>query len=224
MKAKRFVKYEYYTQRNFNFYQFANYKTKTGKIVKYIDVNDQETKLRFSNPSVVLDMDNEGHVCIDNFLKECPSVLSGEWKRTDLHAEEQRKTKQTLDSARAIIEAAKMTDKDVKDYSKIKGYNLHSELDVLRAKIIEDAQNNADKFMEVHFDPEKDYRVFIIDALKEGKIDYKNNTYLYGKEAIGVTEDQVIVWLKANKDIHAVLKNDMRTEKAPIKRRNKATK
>jgi len=216
--TKKFVKYEYYTQKNFNFFEFANYRTKTGKIKKYQDINGLNAVLRFTQPTMLLDMENEGHVLIDEFLKTYPAVLAGEWKRTDLHAAEKAATKATLDSARAVIEAAKMTDKDVKDYATLKGYNLNSELDVLRAKIIGVAQTNPESFMETHFDPEKDLRVFILQAVKENKISYKNSTFYYGREAIGTNEEQVLVWLKDNKDILAILKHEIRGEKLPKKK------
>ncbi len=218
LKAKRFVEYEYYKHKNFNFFEFATYRTRTGKIVEYKDINGLPIPLRFTSPHVVLNMDNEGHVLIDNFLKESPSVLSGEWKRTDLYQEEQEKTKATLDSARAMIEAAKLSDKDVVDFAILKGWNTSAQMDVLRAKIIELAHANAELFMETQFDPEKDLRVFIVQALKQNKIKYNNSTFFYGKEAIGTNEEQVLVWLKDNKDILAILKNEIRGDKTPKKK------
>ena len=216
-KAIEIVKYEYYQEKNFNYYKFSNYRDRTGKLIEYKDINGNNETLIFRNSSVILSKNNEGHLLIDNFLKTSPEVLRGEWKRTDLQAEQAAQTKATLDSARAIIEAAKMTDKDVKDYATLKGMNLNSDLDVLRAKIIEIAQTSPDSFMETHFDPEKDLRVFILQAIKERKIDYKNETFYYGREAIGTNEEQVLVSLKNNKDILAILKHEIRGEKMPIK-------
>ena len=95
--------------------------------------------------------------------------------------------------------------------------NLNSDTEVLRAKIIELAQKNPSKFMEIHFDPEKDYRVFIVDALKSKNLTYKNSTFMYGKEAIGTNEEQVIVWLKDNKDIFALIKHELRGETKKVK-------
>lgn len=218
MAEQNFVKYEYYKHKNFNFYEFSSYRQKNGKLVKYEDINGLSSQLRFTNPVVLLDMSNEGHVIIDNFLKESPFVLSGEWSRLDIAEQERVKTKTTLDSARAIIEAAKMSDKDVVDYATLSGYNLNSDLDVLRAKIIEVAQSSPDAFMDKQFDPEKDLRVFIIQALKAKKLNLKNNTYFYGKEAIGTNEEQVLVWLKDHKDILAILKNEIRGDKLPKKK------
>ena len=219
MEAKsRLVRYEYYTQRNFNFYEFANYRDKTGKIMIYKDVNGLNQTLRFTSPIMLLDMNNEGHVLIDEFLKYYPAVRAGEWKRTDLQAVEEKQTKDTLDSARAIIIAAKMTDSEVKDFAVLKGYNANSDIDILRAKIITMAQNNSEKFMEVQFNPDKDLEVFLLQALKANLLNYRNSTYFYNKEAIGTSKSQVIVWLKKNQDILAILKHEMRGESSPKKK------
>lgn len=218
MKAKKLVRYEYKNPKGVRSYTFGNYVDKTGKDVVYKDINGRENTLTFSGSEVLLDMDNEGHILIDNFLKNSPDVLASKWKRTDLYEQERVKTKNTLDSARAIIEAAKMTDREVIQFATLKRMNLNSELDVLRAKIIEIAQKDADSFMESHFDPEKDLRVFIIEAVRERKLNYKNDTFYYGKEAIGTNEEQVLVWLKDNKDILAILKHEIRGEKLPSKK------
>ncbi len=215
MKARNFVQYDFFKIKNFMFFEFNAYKGLDGKRVEYKDINGDVQPLRFTSPTVLLDMDNEGHVLIDNFLKNYPAVRAGQWKRTDIGRQEQEKTKATLDSARAIIEAAKMTDKEVKQYSTMRRFNLNSDTDVLRARIIEDAQENADVFMETHFDPEKDLRVFIIEAVRERKINYENDTFYYGREAIGTNEEQVLVWLKDNKDILAILKHEIRGESKP---------
>ena len=122
-KAMDVVQYQYYTTKNFNYYKFSSYKDRTGKIIKYTDINGNVDELIFRNPSVVLSKNNEGHMLIDKFLKNSPEVLRGEWKRTDLQAKQKQETKATLDSARAIIEAAKMSDKDIKDFATLKGMN-----------------------------------------------------------------------------------------------------
>ena len=218
MKSKHFVKYEFHNTKDFAFYQFSNYKMRNGKKVKYLDVNGEEGVLKFYDPTLLLDMDNEGHLLIDEFLRNHPAVLSHEWRRTDLAQKEKQETKSTLDSARAVIEAAKMTDKEVKQFATLKRMNLNSEMDVLRAKIITIAQNDSESFMDVHFDPEKDLRVFIIEAVRERKLNYKNDTFYYGKEAIGTNEEQVLVWLKDNKDILAILKHEIRGEEKPKKK------
>jgi len=64
----------------------------------------------------------------------------------------------------------------------------------------------------------KNLRVFILDALKAKKLKYKNETFYYGKEAVGTNEEQVLVWLKDNKDILAILKHEIRGEEKPKKK------
>tara|TARA_S200002703_G_scaffold133080_1_gene121117 strand:- start:64 stop:738 length:675 start_codon:yes stop_codon:yes gene_type:complete len=221
MKAKKLVQYDYKNPKGVASYTFGNYKGKNGRIIEYKDINGNPDTITFKGASVLLDMDNEGHVLIDNFLKKNPDVVGGKWIRKDLHAIEKQKTKDTLDSARAIIEAAKMTDKEVKQMATLLRFNVNSEIDVLRAKMIDVAQNQADKFMGMYFDPEKDLRVFIIEAVRERKINYNNDTFYYGKEAIGTNEEQVLVWLKDNKDILAILKHEIRGEE---KSKNKTVK
>ncbi len=222
MKAKKLVQYDYRNPKGCASFTFGNYKGRDGRIVEYKDINGHDEQITFKGASVLLDMSNETHVLIDNFLKNCPDVLGGRWVRKDLTAIEKVKTKNTLDSARAIIEAAKMTDKEVIQFATLKRFNLNSDMDVLRARLIELAQVDAEGFMETHFDPEKDLRVFFIQALNAKKIGYKNDTFYYGREAIGTNEEQVLVWLKEHKDILAILKNEIRGEKLPNKKNAKA--
>jgi len=222
MKSYNFVKYEFHDSKTFGFYIFSNYKKSNGKRVKYLDINGEPGIIKWIDPVAMLDLDNEGHALMDEFLKGHPAVRSNEWTRVDLKAQERRETTDTLDSARAVIQAAKMTDKEVIQFATLKRMNLHSDLDVLRAKIITIAQNGPESFMETFFDPEKDLRVFIVDAVREKKLNYKNSTYYYGKEAIGTNEEQVLVWLKDNKDILAILKHELRGDKEPTKKTSKA--
>ena len=218
MKAKQLVEYKYKNPKGVASYTFGNYKGRNGRIIEYKDINGNSEQITFKGASVLLDMSNESHVLIDNFLKNNPDVVGGRWIRKDLAAIEKKKTKDTLDSARAIIEAAKMTDKEVIQFATLKRMNLNADMDFLRANIIGVAQNDADRFMEIHFDPEKDLRVFIVEAVRERKINYSNDTFYYGKEAIGTNEEQVLVWLKDNKDILAILKHEIRGEQTPKKK------
>jgi len=222
MKAKKLVEYNYRNPKGVASYSFGDYKGKDGRIIEYKDINGHPDQITFKGASVLLDMENESHVLIDNFLKNNPDVIGGRWIRKDLNAIEKKQTKDTLDSARAIIQAAKMTDKEVTQFATLKRMNLNSDFDVLRARIITIAQNNADGFMETFFDPEKDLRVFIIEAIREKKLNYTNSTYYYRKEAIGTNEEQVLVWLKDNKDILAILKHELRGDKESTKKTSKA--
>ena len=203
---------------NFNF--GTQYKDNTGKLHQLKDVNGLDTVFITNNASFILNKEMEGDTLTDSWLKNHPEIKA-HWTRTDIQKKEEDDTKETLTSAQAIIEAAKMSDADVKLFSKLKRFNLNASMDVLRAKVIKFAQGNHVKFMETHFDPEKSLRVFILDALKAKKLKYKNETFYYGKEAVGTNEEQVLVWLKDNKDILAILKHEIRGEDKPKKKTSK---
>tara|TARA_R110000796_G_scaffold53618_1_gene125792 strand:- start:5807 stop:6484 length:678 start_codon:yes stop_codon:yes gene_type:complete len=203
-----------------NFNLGNNYKDKFGKIHYLKDVNGLSINFVTSQSSFILNKTIENDVLTDEWLQNHPDVING-WERTDVQEKEQIDTKNTLDSAQAIIEAAKMNIKDVMDFAKLHKMNMNSNTDVLRAHIIKVAQESPEKFMETHFDPEKDYRVFILDALKSKNLSYKNSTFMYGKQAIGTNEEQVIVWLKDNKDIFALIKHDLRGETPKAKSKTK---
>ena len=206
---------------NFNF--GSAYKDKTGRLHELKDINGLEQQFVTSRASFILNTSLEGDILTDNWLKTHPSIESA-WTRVDIQEKEKQDTADTLDSAQAIIEAAKMNVEDVITFAKLSKMNIKSNTDVLRAKVIKIAQNSPEKFMETHFDPEKDYRVFILDALKSKNLTYKNSTFMYGKQAIGTNEEQVIVWLKDNKDIFALIKHELRGEepKAKVKTKVKA--
>jgi hypothetical protein len=217
MEKKNLVIYTFKNKKGVNMYSFGgSYKDAQGKLKILRDVNGLEIQHSVRGATFTLDLDNEGDRILDTWLKGHPST-NVYWNRTDLVQVEKEETENTLNSAQAIIEAAKMNVKDVVDFAKLSKMNLNSDTEVLRAKIIKVAQDSPSKFMETHFDPEKDYRVFIIDALKSKNLTYKNSTFMYGKEAIGTNEEQVIVWLKENKDIFALIKHKLRGEQ-PVKK------
>ena len=180
------------------------------------DINGLVVKHVINGPSFILNKETPNDVLLDEWLRTHPNII-GEFNREDVVEKEKIQTEKTLNAAQAIIEAAKMNVKSVVDFANLNKMNLNSDTEVLRAKIIELAQSNPSKFMEIHFDPEKDYRVFIVDALKSKNLTYKNSTFMYGKQAIGTNEEQVIVWLKDNKDIFALIKHELRGEK-PVKK------
>ena len=210
MEKKNLIAYSHKTKTRLNLMSFGgSYIDKTGKQHILKDINGLERDVEVRGASFILRKDIENDVILDEWLSKHPSILSS-WNREDYVEIEKVETEKTLNSAQAIIEAAKMNVKSVVDFAKLTKMNLNSDTEVLRAKIIELAQSNPSKFMEIHFDPEKDYRVFIVDALKSKNLTYKNSTFMYGKEAIGTNEEQVIVWLKDNKDIFALIKHELR--------------
>jgi len=220
METKQTIVYACSKPTKMNYVFFGNYKDKTGRLHEYMDINGMEHRgFSHTQPTLSLDISHESHRLLDEFLATHPLVMNGKWKRTDIREKQTQETKTVLDSAQAIIEAAKMNTKDVFDFAKLAGLGRNSNADVLRAKIIKLAQEDANKFMAIHFDPEKSYRTFIVDALKSKKLSYENATFMYGKEAIGLNEEQVIVWLKENKDIYAILRQELRGGQPSIEQR-----
>ena len=63
--------------------------------------------------------------------------------------------------------------------------------------------------MAVWFDEDKTYRSFVIKAQEAKIIKWENEVFKYGTQSVGISEEQVIQWLKDNKDIFALLKNQM---------------
>ena len=213
MENKNLISYKHKTKSKLHLMSFGNsYKDKFGVLQELKDVNGLDRNYISRGASFILRKDMENDVILDKWLQNHPDILSS-WVREDFVETEKETTEKTLNSAQAIIEAAKMNVKSVIDFAKLTKMNLNSDTEVLRAKIIKVAQEDASKFMEIHFDPEKDYRVFIVDALKSKNLSYKNSTFMYGKQAIGTNEEQLIVWLKENKDIFALIKHELRGDK-----------
>ena len=216
--TKNLIHYKHNKYKKISNFNFGSaYKDKTGRLHNLKDVNGLDNQFVTSSASFILNRSLEGDCITDDWLKNHPSIIST-WTRTDIQEKEAIDTKETLTSAQAIIEAAKMTDADVKTFAQLSRFNMNASVDVLRAKAIKVAQENHEKFMSIHFDPEKNLRVFILDALKAKKLKYKNETFYYGKEAVGTNEEQVLVWLKDNKDILAILKHEIRGEEKPKKK------
>ena len=64
--------------------------------------------------------------------------------------------------------------------------------------------------MALWFDDDRHYRLFVMEAQEGGIIKWEKDVFKYGTQVVGVSEDQVIKWLKDNKDIYALLKSQMR--------------
>tara|TARA_R100000541_G_scaffold15664_1_gene25042 strand:+ start:828 stop:1499 length:672 start_codon:yes stop_codon:yes gene_type:complete len=216
--TKNLIHYKHKKYKKISNFNFGSaYKDKTGRLHNLKDVNGLDNQFVTSSASFILNRSIEGDCITDDWLKNHPSIIAT-WSRVDIQQKEELDTKETLTSAQAIIEAAKMSDADVKTFAQLSRFNINANVDVLRAKAIKVAQENHEKFMSIHFDPEKNLRVFILDALKAKKLKYKNETFYYGKEAVGTNEEQVLVWLKDNKDILAILKHEIRGEEKPVKK------
>ena len=98
---------------------------------------------------------------------------------------------------------------EVREIARLLGLNLDSRDDILKAHVLKIAAENPDYFMSIWFDEDKHYRVFVLEAQQAGVIRWEKDVFKYGTQTVGISEDQVINWLKENKDIFALLKNQL---------------
>lgn len=191
-----------------NYCNFGNYKDKTGKNRVYVDINGTEQASGFTStqPTLRLDLSLEHEKLVDDFLVDHPLVKTGKWIRKDMLVEEQTETNTILTQAEAVNLASKLNMTEVRDMARLMKLGLNFSDEVLKAKIINMANQNSEKFLEKYHDQDKDHKVFINKALEKGLIRYENSTFRYGTVAVGTNEQRVIEWLLDNKDVYAVLK------------------
>ena len=189
---------------------FGNYKDQTGKQYTYTDVNGVAHR-GFPNtqPVIRLNINLEHHKLVDDFLLNHPLVKNGSWLRDDAIIRQEQEANAIMTSANAVMEAAKLNMKEVRDLSRLLGLNLDSRDDILKAHVLKIAAENPDYFMQMWFDEDKHYRVFVLEAQQAKIINWEKDVFKYGTQTIGISEDQVIKWLKDNKDIFALLKNQL---------------
>ena len=125
-----------------------------------------------------------------------------------------------INSADAVIIAAKMNTKEYRDFAKLAGFGQTSNDEVLKSKVIKMAYDNPTKFLGIYHDDDKEMRTFLHDAISSKIFQFSNGTWKYGNINVGLTKDSIIVWLKDNIDVYALLKNEMRKPKK-IKATNK---
>jgi len=189
---------------------FGNYKDKTGKTHTYTDVNGAAHR-GFPNtqPVIRLNINEEHHKLVDDFLQEHPLVVNGSWIREDSIVRQEEEAHAIMTSANAVMEAAKLNMKEVRDLARLLGLNLDSRDDILKAHVLKIAAEQPQNFMSLWFDEDRHYRLFVMESQASGVIKWEKDVFKYGTQVIGVSEDQVIKWLKDNKDIYALLKSQM---------------
>ena len=189
---------------------FGNYKDKTGKSHNYTDVNGVAHRgFPNTNPVIRLDIMQEHHKLVDDFLINHPLVTNGSWLRDDSIQRQEAEANAIMTSANAVMEAAKLNMAEVREIGHLLGLNLNSRDDILKAHVLKIAAENPDYFMQVWFDEDKHYRVFVLEAQQAGVIRWEKDVFKYGTQTVGISEDQVINWLKENKDIFALLKTQL---------------
>ena len=209
-KNKHMVYYRSKNPQRMSYVFFGNYKDKTGKMHTYTDINGVAHRgFPNTNPVIRLDIMQEHHKLADEFLQGHPLVSNGSWIREDSIERQEQEASAIMTSANAVMEAAKLNMAEVRELARLLGLNLDSRDDILKAHVLKIAAENPDYFMTMWFDEDKHYRVFLLEAQQAKIINWEKDTFKYGSQVVGISEDQVIKWLKDNKDIFALLKNQL---------------
>ena len=194
----------------FNYCKFGNYKDKQGRNVNLVDVNDQMTDgYEMSHALVSLDINQKQDKRVYTFLKDHPLISN--FTIEDLRANEEKNAKGAIKSAEAITTASSLANKDMNDLSILMGADPTLDEMMLKAKIIQFASSTPNKFLSLLNDMDKEHRVFLKKALDKHVLNKVNGVWKHGTLSIGLTDDQVIVWLKENADVYALLKHQLRT-------------
>lgn len=189
-----------------------------GKRKVLYDINGEEQAFIMRSPAVVFDISDDFDLQRYTWLKNYPNIDS---KLTfeDTIEKEMINTENMIVSAEAIQIAVAMTDKDVLDFCKLTGIRTKdNSIEFVKAQVIKLANDDPNKFSRIMNDRDKDYRVFIENAIDEKILNFVNGTYKYNTETIGLTEDQVVQWLKDNKDVYALLRKELSSTKKKVKK------
>ena len=170
---------------------------------------------------ISLDINQKQDKRIYEFLKGHP-LLAGKFEIEDLRANDEKNAEGALKSAEAITKATDLSINAMKDLAVLMGMDSDIEDTMLKAKIIQFANNNADEFLSLINDIDQEYRIFLKKALAKKVLTKVNGVWKHGSVNIGLADEQAIVWLKENADLYALLRRQLRTgkpaveEKAPI--------
>ena len=207
MSKKHIIRYSCARPTRMNFCEFGGYRDQTGRIRNYVDINGiEQGGFKTTQPNIKLDLTLEHEKLVDDFLVDHPLVKAGKWKRIDTFVKEKEETNTILTQAEAVNLASKLNIVESRDIARLLKVSLNFDDDVLKAKIINMANQNPEKFLNTYHDEDKSHKIFIKKAVEKGLIKYSNDTFRHGKVAIGTNEQRVIEWLLDNKDIYAVMK------------------
>lgn len=202
--------------KKMGFISFSTYKDKKGIIRELIDPNGfVQKEFTMERPVITLNLDNEYHKRIHEFIKDHPFVSQGIVKLRDETAKQQEEAEKAITSADAVIVAAKMNTKEYRDFAKLAGFGNVSNDEVLKSKVIKMAYDAPNKFLGIYHDDDKEMRTFLHDSIANKTFVFSNGTWKYGNINVGLTKDSIIVWLKDNIDVYALLKNELRKNKTP---------
>ena len=197
----------------FNYCKFGNYKDSKGRNINLVDVNDQMTDgFEMFQAVVSLDINDKQDKRVYEFLKDHP-LLDGRFAVEDLRANEEKNAEGALKSAEAITKATDLTINAMKDLAILMGMDSDLEDTMLKAKIIQFANQTPDKFLSLTNDIDQEYRIFLKKAVAKNVLTKVNGVWKHGSVNIGLADEQAIVWLKDNADIYALLRKQLRTGK-----------
>ena len=182
------------------------------------DINGEEMDFVLKSPAIVFDISDKHDNQTYTWLKNYPNI-EDRLIFEDTIKQEMVSTEKIVESSEAIQVAVAMTDKEVLDFCKLTGIRTKdNSIEFVKAQVIKLSNDDPAKFFRIINDRDKDYRVFIETAIDAKKLNFVNGTYKYNTETIGLTEDQVVLWLKDNKDIHALLKKEISSNKTKTKK------
>jgi len=182
------------------------------------DINGESYDFIMRSTATVFDLNDEHDKHVHDWLKDYPGI-NQHLIFEDTIEQEMISTEAMVESAEAIQIAVAMKDKEILDFCKLTGIRTKdNSIEFVKAQVIKMANDNPNRFSKIINDRDKDYRVFIESAIDEKILNFVNGTYKYNTETIGLTEDQVVLWLKDNKDIHALLKKELSSTKKKVKK------
>tara|TARA_Y100000310_G_C20620978_1_gene783263 strand:+ start:123 stop:860 length:738 start_codon:yes stop_codon:yes gene_type:complete len=199
----------------FNYCKFGTYKDRKGKIIKLIDPNGLDaTGFEMNNAVLSLDINNEDDKRVYEFLKDHP--LISKFTIDDMRATEEKSAETALKSAEAITVASKLNFNEIRDLALLMGVGLDLDDMLVKAKVIQYANTSPENFLSLLNDIDREHRVFLKKALDKDVLNKVNGVWKHGTNNIGLTDDQVIIWLKDNADVYALLKHQLRTGKEVV--------
>ena len=195
----------------FNYCKFSTYTGRGGSKVSLKTLDGEvSTGYEMFSAIVALDLNDEYDKRVFDFLKDHPLVKGGNFVLEDLSANERNAAEMSLAKADAVTAAATLSKKEIEDLCHLIG--LHGDWDdnIRKAKIIGYASDNPKRFLDALDDKDAPIKIFIRKCLSKDIFARVNGVYKYGTATIGLTEDQAVLWVKDNADIHALLKNQLR--------------
>ena len=160
-----------------------------GKRNELFDINGEAYEFVMRSTATVFDLSDEHDKHVHDWLKGYPGI-NQHLLFEDTIEQEMVSTDKMVESAEAIQVAVAMTDKDVIDVCKLTGLrHKDNSIAFVKAQVIKMANDDPNRFTKIVNDRDRDYRVFIENAIEAKKFIFVNGTYKYNTETIGLTED-----------------------------------